>query len=91
MGRIRIKNEDILYAVANDQIINAGAMEVENESSVYFITAIFGTSITLKNVDGDTIITGVGGQNLHFPYLRLDGGFNITGTNLTVVFAEIRF
>lgn len=91
MGRIRIKSNDILMAVANDQEIVPAALVKSDANSVFFITAIFGTSITLKDASGATILSGVAGQNLHFPYLRLDGGFDIAGTNLTTVFAEIRF
>lgn len=82
---------DTFIKALNNQFTLTGATAEHIESNVSFlIWGLYGTSITVNDANGNTILSGV--SNITFPAyfpLRLDGGFSITGTNLNVLYAAV--
>lgn len=75
---------DFDFKRINAQIVETGATISRAEPGrTYFICAVFGSSITIKDSLGTTIISGIGTQVFYNP-IRIDDGFTITGTTLSV-------
>ena len=90
MSRRILNFRDIRNQVMNtQQILKAASVVQADTSKVFFVTSILGSAITIKDAAGTTIAASVAARDFAFP-LRLDYGFTITGTNLTVVFGYVQ-
>ena len=88
-NRFYVKLRDVRHKLLNDPIIiDNNSIAVADDKAVFFIGAVFGTSITIKNAVGTTLIDNLGTHHFFHP-LRLDEGFTITGTNLTAYYTRI--
>ena len=82
----KIFNEtDIKNAIHNSQYSGPSVVDTKR---VYFILAISGTSLVLKNASGVTVFTSAGSVSFEHP-IRLDGGFALTGTTPIAIYAVI--
>jgi hypothetical protein len=90
MGRTSISRDTIDNALMNDQEISGGNLVIAKADRQYiFVSAIFGTAVTVKDADGVTKITGLANATFEHP-LRLDYGCDISGTGVSVVYCVIR-
>ena len=75
-------------AFANNVIAKMGATTEANSGRVYFISQIYGTALTLKDANGATLLSSVAATIFYLP-LRVDYGFDLSGTNPGIVYAFI--
>lgn len=85
-----INRADLETARINNQTVETGASIARNDSqAIYFLESMIGSGIIVKDGSGTTIINA--GTTIDFCNpVRLNGGFTITGTNLSIKFFEIR-
>jgi len=82
--------QDIHNALYNKQTTIVGAITVGdtiNKDKVYFIIAVSGSGVTIKDVNG--VIVFVTTTSIVFPIpLRIKEGFSVAGTDPVVTYAE---
>lgn len=82
--------QDIQEASINNQVHYYGSSLTESDSSkVYFILATNGT-VTLKDKTGTTTELVLSSNNSFNYPIRMDGGFQVTGTNIAVAYCFIQ-
>lgn len=85
-----INKSDFDRARINNQTVETGTSLTRSDSSaIYFLESMIGSGIVVKDGAGTTLINA--GTTIDFCNpVRLNGGFTITGTNLSIKFFEIR-
>jgi hypothetical protein len=86
MNKIVCSKEDFFNGFQNNSdILKSDSGEVKDDKSIFFITAITGTNVTVSDKDSTAkIITSV---SISFPCpLRFDGGFEVAGTDSSVCY-----
>lgn len=71
----------------NKQDYLVGDGEVKSEKSVYFISDVLGTDVTISDKDSNALFT-VSNYSFSRP-LRLEGGFEASGTNTFIVYHTV--
>jgi len=80
---------EIRNQLINNGIGVSGALKIEDDfQAVFFLDIIGGTSITIKDNDGNTIYTIASAEKLIEP-IRSDYGFDIAGTNLNFRYSRV--
>lgn len=88
MNRTYFNYIDVKNQIINEQIIERGnTVSASDTTKSYFIYGLFG-SVTLKDKDSNTVLIDDVSNMFNTP-IRLDEGFEATGTNITVVYAAI--
>ena len=79
-------NDFQISAINNQRNVSTTGFSEANSNRVYFITAVVGSSVTLKDGDGNTVAVV---SNMSFPLasaIRIDGGLQITASGAFTVF-----
>ena len=81
--------EEIKNNLLSSGIVEAGGSVTRADAEkVYYIGEVFGTVINIDDADGNTIIDNISTHRF-YPALKLEKGFEITGTDLSVRFIEL--
>lgn len=76
--------------LSNAVLVKGNSLVKSADDSTFWIVDLIGTGITLKDKDGNTVLTHATTLQFdHYP-LKLDGGFDAAGTDLSVRYAEVR-
>lgn len=88
MGKPAIAYGATRFAANNDsetvEVAASATFTQSNANKVYFLTRVEGSGSTIKDKDGNTIITTVNDTtDWAHPGLRIDGGFSLVNGSVT--------